>query len=502
MKLDRSHRRFVIPVALTPLMGLGLLSAEAPTPPQTSTPPTFVVYFDDGPFTPSVSIRDNGMFVELTGLIRRMQLPYTDATSAGTFTIRGPLGTLIATSEEDTLTIDGRTLPMALAPFREDARWYVPLEFLTTGLEQISGVDFRYQPGTPRIFAGTVTPTRLTMSAVGNEGETRLTIRSDVSVNIRVQQFPEEQRVVLAIDHAPINPIPEMLEYRDGSIRSIRFNDADGHSRILVDTTPQVSSIRLTPTDENRTFFVDFFPESAPTETLTPPPAPDREALPEAGRIRVIVIDPGHGGLNGGAQASGTFEKDLTLQLARRIRTRLQTGLDTTVILTRDSDIELSGETRSAIANNNAADLLISLHIGFSPDPGETSASLFVMKDMSPDTTDDANDTDATDDTVREDTLFKPWYRTYLPHLARSRVLGAILQRRLAVAFPGWEFPLREAPIGVLTSAGMPAILIELGNANNPANLRALTNAALEYRLIEAIVQSVTEFGAIEDEGG
>jgi len=492
MNHDRTHRRFVIPAALASLVWVALFASEAPSPLQTGDPISFVVYFNDGPFPTIGAIRDNATFVGLTGLVRRMELPYTDATAAGTFTIRGPLGTLTATSDQNTLTIDGQTLALEHSPFRDNAEWYVPVEFLLTALEQITGVDFRYESGAPRILAGTLTATRLAINAVGNEGETRLTIRSDVSVNIRVQQIPEQNRVILAIDHAPINPTSEMLDYRDGSIRSVRFDDSDGSSRILVETTPQVASVRLTPTNENRTFFVDFVPASAPAESTPPPPAPDRDGLAQAGDVRVIVIDPGHGGLDAGAQALGTLEKDLTLALARRIRTRLQTGLDTTVILTRDSDIELSGETRAAIANNNAADLLISLHIGFSQDPSETGASLFVMKQMSPDNIGDA---------PFDEMLFKPWYKTYQSHLERSRVLGEILQRKLATAIPGWEFSLREAPIGVLTSANMPAILLELGNANNPASLQALTNATLGDRLIDAIVDAITEFGAVEDGG-
>ena len=73
------------------------------------------------------------------------------------------------------------------------------------------------------------------------------------------------------------------------------------------------------------------------------------------------MIDPGHGGLDSGTRAHGTLEKDITLELARRLRRALQLRLDTTVILTRDGDVEMAGETRSAIANNNRADLFISL---------------------------------------------------------------------------------------------------------------------------------------------
>ncbi len=501
MKHDRSHRRFVIPVAIASLLALGLFASVSPVPPQTFATTPLIVYFDDGPFLTTGAIRDDALFVELTGLIRRMALPYTDATAAGTFTIRGPSGTLITTTEEDTLTIGGRTLQLERPPFRDDGRWYVPVEFLTSGLAEITAVDFRYASGTSRIFAGTLRAPPLAISAVGNQGETRLTLRSGVSINVRVQQIPEENRVILAIDHAPFNPNTETLDYRDGSIRSVQFDDADGRSKILVETTPQVASVRLTPTEGNRTFYVDFVPESAPAEPVDPVPAPDPESLTQAGGLRVIVIDPGHGGLDSGTQTSGTLEKDLTLALARRVRAGLQTRFDTTVILTRDSDIELSGEARSAIANNNAADLLISLHIGYSLDPTETGASLFVMKETFSSGIGGSDDGRDTDDALFEETLFKPWYSAYELNLSGSRALGEILRRRLAATSPGWPFLLREAPLSILTSAAMPAVLIELGNANNPANLQALSNAAFQDRLIDAIVGSVTEFGASQGGG-
>ena len=413
-----------------------------------------------------------------------MALPYTDATGVGSFTVRGPRGTLIAVDGEDTLTVDGQILELEDAPFRNDTEWFVPIEFLTTALEQITGVDFQYEPGAPRVLAGTLGATDLTITAVGNDGETRLTIRSALGVNVRVQQLPEENRVILSIDRAPMSPAEEVLDYRDASVRSVRFDDADGRSKIVVETTSQVASVRLTPTDANRTFFVDFVPESAPARPIVAPT--DREGLVSSDEVRVIVIDPGHGGLDGGAQASGTQEKDLTLVLARGIRTRLQREIDTTVILTRDADLELSGEIRSAIANNNEADLMISLHVGFSSDPTEAGASLFVMKDMP-------------DEERVEAALFRPWYGMHQDHLGPSRRLGEILQGNLTRAIPGWEFPLREAPISVLTSADMPAVLIEVGNANNPSNLVTLNDPGFRDRLIEAIVKSVSEFGTVQE---
>ena len=62
-------------------------------------------------------------------------------------------------------------------------------------------------------------------------------------------------------------------------------------------------------------------------------------------------------------------------------------------------------------------------------------------------------------------------------------------------------FNLRKAPISTLTSATMPALLLELGNANNEANLRALGDAGFQGRLIDALVDAAAEFGSGEEGG-
>src|SRR5207237_10365571 len=121
------------------------------------------------------------------------------------------------------------------------------------------------------------------------------------------------------------------------------------------------------------------------------------------GRLRVVVIDRGHGGMESGAKTSAGIEKDLTLALARRLRTVLQTRLGTTVLLTRDADIALDNEARSAVANNNQANLFISLHIGYSGNKMDASSYVFVMKENFG----EATTTNAAAGT--RDKLFLPW---------------------------------------------------------------------------------------------
>ena len=168
----------------------------------------------------------------------------------------------------------------------------MPVEFLTKGLGAITGARFRHTTGAPRILVGDVTATELDLNAVQTANATRLTIRSGVGVNLRVQQIREENKVILAFNLAPMNPAEEALDYRDALIRSIRFDDTDGRSKVVIETTPQVVNVRLVPTDENRTFFVEFIPESAPAETVAAVSASlEEDSRPSGGNIRVIVID-------------------------------------------------------------------------------------------------------------------------------------------------------------------------------------------------------------------
>ena len=84
--------------------------------------------------------------------------------------------------------------------------------------------------------------------------------------------------------------------------------------------------------------------------------------------LRIVAIDPGHGGAEVGAEGkTGLVEKDLVLSIARRLRELLQDRLGLRVILTRDGDRELALDERTALANNNKADLFISIHADASP---------------------------------------------------------------------------------------------------------------------------------------
>jgi N-acetylmuramoyl-L-alanine amidase len=250
--------------------------------------------------------------------------------------------------------------------------------------------------------------------------------------------------------------------------------------------TDDVKDVRLTGTDENRVYFVDFARAGEITAAPVPAdPVTSRGPSLRTSTVRVIVIDPGHGGLDGGTESLNVNEKDLTLMLARKLREALQSRLGSTVLLTRDADLDMDNETRSAVANNNQADFFISLHVGYSPDKLSSDSSIFVMMQ-------DFGGSSAL--TVSTDQLFLPWYLGHRTSRARSLRAARFLREELIKAVPDWTFPVRTAPLGVLASATMPSLLLEVGNINNTVNAQTLTDTAFQTRLITAIVAAVERF--------
>ena len=110
-----------------------------------------------------------------------------------------------------------------------------------------------------------------------------------------------------------------------------------------------------------------------------PPPTCRRRSASRVSAIRTIAIDPGHGGDDEGVKgAGGTKEKDLTLAVARRVKAAIEARLGIRVLLTRDDDRNVPLDERTAMANNNKADLFISLHANASLRPAPPARSILL----------------------------------------------------------------------------------------------------------------------------
>jgi N-acetylmuramoyl-L-alanine amidase len=450
----------------------------------------FPIYFDNSKLIVKAETVDRTTYLPLVDIVQFMKLPYTDALSLETFTIRSGNSRLVLTKNSGLISINDQIVLLRNPIVREGDRWMVPIDFLTQGLAKITGTAFRYRLGAPRIFAGGVDAPELVMNAQSLGSITRLTIRVGTPANVSLNRS-DPKRAVLTIDKNPLDPLREQVDHHDRLVRSIGFDDSDGTSKIVVDTTDEAGDVHVTPAEGNAVFFIDIARKGATTASEPPPPteaapAPKSDAvnpITAQGKIRVVVLDPGHGGMDTGTKSASIMEKDLTLAIARKLRSALQSRLGVTVLLTRDADTEMDNEARTAVANNNQANLFISLHVGYSANKSDSSSSIFVMKD------DFGGPLTAT-----AGHIFLPWYLGYRASLPASLQAGKVMQDELTKALPGWKFPLHSAPLAVLSSTTMPAIILEIGNLNNAVNAQSLADSGFQSRLVNTIAGAVQRF--------
>jgi N-acetylmuramoyl-L-alanine amidase len=254
---------------------------------------------------------------------------------------------------------------------------------------------------------------------------------------------------------------------------------------------------------------------SAPASSSEPPPAvaatppvpdlPLRPSVPATpGSRPLIVIDPGHGGIDNGASApSGIHEKDITLAFALQLRDLLvSTGLFD-VAMTRDDDTYLTLNERVDLARQNRADLFISLHADTFQEADIRGASIYTRDEKATDILDKVladgeNRTDIVAGYVQPDT--KPAAVSFLidlmrrqarqqAYLAAQDIVNA-MQPSVALR----RFPLRQADFFVLQAPDVPSMLIELGFMSNNADIANLENVDWRNKVVNAIALGVQSY--------
>ena len=220
----------------------------------------------------------------------------------------------------------------------------------------------------------------------------------------------------------------------------------------------------------------------------------------------IVVLDPGHGGVEMGAVGpSGLKEKDVTLDLARRLRQALQTDRSISVVLTRDEDRLVGLDERTAIANHNRADLFVSIHLNASRRTRARGAETYFL---AADATDDAARTTAALENrshgVDEDSLsggsradeleLVLWDLAQAQYLVESSLLGERMQRHLNEVAATRDRGVKQAPFRVLMGATMPAILVEVGFISNPDEEARFKTLSYRNQVVDAMAVAVQEY--------
>jgi N-acetylmuramoyl-L-alanine amidase len=271
-------------------------------------------------------------------------------------------------------------------------------------------------------------------------------------------------------------------------------------------------------------------PELKPARKTSPPLAPTepsgkkgkrlaqtddaaiREAQPTASgdrsltralglKIGKIVIDPGHGGHDTGTIGpKGLEEKDLVLDVSRRLGKLLTTRLGAEVVYTRSDDTFIPLETRTAIANQEGADLFVSVHANSSRDPDARGVETYYLNFTS---SPDALEVAARENAVSEKTIHQ--LQDLVKEIALKEKIEEsqefasdvedALHTGLAVKNPGLrDRGVKKAPFIVLIGANMPSILAEISFVSNPGDERKLRTSDYRQRIAESLYRGIAKY--------
>jgi N-acetylmuramoyl-L-alanine amidase len=234
----------------------------------------------------------------------------------------------------------------------------------------------------------------------------------------------------------------------------------------------------------------------------SPTASGDRSLIRALGlKIGKIVIDPGHGGHDAGTVGpNGLEEKDLVLEVGRRLGKLLETRLGAEVVYTRKNDTFIPLETRTAIANQQRADLFISIHANSSQDPDARGVETYYLNFTS---SPEALEVAARENAVSEKSIYE--LQDLVKKIAlkekidESREFAADVQESLHNGLATKSSGIRnrgvkKAPFIVLIGANMPSILAEISFVSNPGDERRLETSEYRQRIAESLYRGIAKY--------
>jgi N-acetylmuramoyl-L-alanine amidase len=369
----------------------------------------------------------------------------------------------------------------------------------------------------------------------GDSKRTRFILDLDRGVQLRAFALADPYRVVVDLPQVTFHLGADTGSAARGLIKAFRYGLVmPGGSRIVFDLTgparvekayvldaangqPARMIIDLEAVD--RTSFVQALavenrPDLRPAiETasmvadVTSSTRPAAAALPSADTRPVVVIDPGHGGVDNGSQAGGEAEKNLVLSFGLALRDRIEKSGKYRVVMTRTDDTFIPLADRVKMARNQSAALFVSIHADALPrrEGDAQGATIYTLSDKASDAeaerlaeTENRADAIGGVNLTEEPTdvadilidLAQRETRTFSNRFAR------LLMGEMKSSVRMHKHPLKSAGFRVLKAPDVPSVLVELGYVSNKGDLQQLVSENWRSRTVGAMTQAVDAFFA------
>ena len=361
----------------------------------------------------------------------------------------------------------------------------------------------------------------------------RTSFRLDLSVGVAAEIY------TLASPYRVIVDLPEVgFRLPDGTgqeghglVSAFRYGQfAEGKARVVLDTTGPVrierAGMTAAPDGKGIVFTFDMVTtdpasfgvgtgagKAAAEAREEPPPAASPDAAPGKNTGKpVVMIDPGHGGIDGGAVSpSNVLEKDIVLSVGRELARQLAATGRYDVRMTRDADVFVSLDQRLGLSAQHGVDLFISLHADslaegdgaqtvrgatiytLSERASDERSRLMAEKENASDLVAGLNVVDGEGDDEVKSILFDLMKRETANF---SADFSNVLVRTLKPAKALSRTPQRAAAFKVLKQTHAPSVLVELGYLSNPEDEKLLKTPAWRKKIAGSITAAVDAYFA------
>jgi N-acetylmuramoyl-L-alanine amidase len=497
---------------------VALLCVTLATPPRaqdTPAPAPLTLVSKEGRRTVPTIANGGREMIALDDVASLFQVAVREDSLAGGFTITYRGRTIVASADQSMASVDGRIVTLPSPVTRAGRRWLVPIEFLPRALGPIYDQRIDLRRPARLLLLGDLRVPRVSARIDAPGPPTRAAIV--ITPATPVAMTTEPGRLVLRVEADALEPVFPVSA--TGLIDVVRIGDQPnvvvvalsrqaGAARAVITTADNATRVSVeVPVAESR---------PAPPDTRIPLPTTDpRLPTSETSRLpgleprqplQTLAIDPGHGGDEIGVRSpSGLEEKQLTLDVARRLRGLVERGLGLRVILTRDDDRVVGIDERAAAANNGKADLLLSLHANGALSGSPSGAEVFYER------------LDREGEAVRQSVAAAavtlpvvgggtrtievvPWDLAQARHIEASAMLASVLEQELRQRVPMGQRPIQQGPLRLLSAANMPAVLVEMAYLTNSAQEKAAGGDEFKNAVAQAMYNAIVRFrGYLEE---
>jgi len=395
----------------------------------------------------------------------------------------------------------------------------------------LSGFFGTAQAQSPAAVAASVPAIATDARLAGDAKQTRFVLDLDKTIQFRAFTLADPYRVVVDIPQVDFRLPAGAGTVSRGLVKAFRYGMVmPGGSRIVFDLTGpakiagsyvldaangQPSRLVLEMEEVDRAAFnqatatestpglrpaIAAANAAAATEILIPP----KPAMPPDLRP-VVVIDPGHGGIDNGTQSNGEMEKNLVLGFALALRDRIEKAGKYRVVMTRTDDTFIPLADRVKVARNQSAALFVSIHADALPrrEGDAQGATIYTLADKASDTeaerlAEAENKADAIGgvNLTEEPTdvadilidLAQRETRTFSNRFAR------LLMGEMKNTVRMHKHPLKSAGFRVLKAPDVPSVLVELGYVSNKGDLEHLVSENWRSRTVGSMAQAIDTF--------